>query len=108
MHRRGSGRGGSPAGHAGREDDRAGAGRAGTVEAPGGLDSLYSIVQMPRGIPVATFAIGEAGAVNAALFAVAMLAAGDDALAARLDDYRAEQSAKAEAMVLPPGGSPEV
>ena len=67
-----------------------------------GLDSLYSIVQMPRGIPVATFAIGEAGAVNAALFAVAMLAAGDAVLAARLDDYRAEQSAKAEAMVLPP------
>ncbi len=70
-----------------------------------GLDSLYSIVQMPRGIPVATFAIGEAGALNAALFAVAMLAAGDAVLAARLDDYRAEQTAKAEAMVLPPAAA---
>ena len=57
-----------------------------------GLDSLYSIVQMPRGIPVATFAIGGAGAVNAALFAVAMLANGDRALAARLADWRAQQT----------------
>lgn len=58
-----------------------------------GVDSLYSIVQMPRGIPVATFAIGEAGAANAALFAAAMLAVGDAALAARLDAFRAAQAA---------------
>jgi 5-(carboxyamino)imidazole ribonucleotide mutase len=57
-----------------------------------GLDSLYSIVQMPRGIPVATFAIGEAGAANAALFAAAMLASGDEGLAARLDAFRAAQA----------------
>ena len=63
-----------------------------------GLDSLYSIVQMPRGIPVATFAIGEAGAVNAALFAVAMLAVSDPGLRARLDAYRARQTAAAQAM----------
>ena len=67
-----------------------------------GLDSLYSIVQMPRGVPVATFAIGEAGAANAALFAVAMLAIGDPQLAQRLQSFRAEQQAKAEAMTLPP------
>lgn len=67
-----------------------------------GLDSLYSIVQMPRGIPVATFAIGEAGAANAALFAVAMLAVADPQLAARLKTFRAAQQAKAEAMTLPP------
>lgn len=58
-----------------------------------GVDSLYSIVQMPKGIPVATFAIGEAGAANAALFAAAMLAVGDQALAARLDAFRAAQTA---------------
>jgi 5-(carboxyamino)imidazole ribonucleotide mutase len=63
-----------------------------------GLDSLYSIVQMPKGIPVATFAIGPAGAANAALFAVAMLAAHDTALAARLADYRQRQTAAARAM----------
>ena len=63
-----------------------------------GLDSLYSIVQMPRGIPVATFAIGEAGAVNAVLFAVAMLAVSDAALRTRLDAYRARQTAAAQAM----------
>lgn len=67
-----------------------------------GLDSLYSIVQMPRGVPVATFAIGEAGAANAALFAVAMLATGNSRLAERLQSFRAEQQAKAEAMTLPP------
>ncbi len=66
-----------------------------------GLDSLYSIVQMPKGIPVATFAIGEAGAANAALFAVAMLAHNDAALAARLDAFRASQTKAARAMVLP-------
>jgi 5-(carboxyamino)imidazole ribonucleotide mutase len=63
-----------------------------------GVDSLYSIVQMPKGIPVATFAIGPAGAVNAALFAVAMLANEDAALRARLEDYRARQTAAARAM----------
>jgi 5-(carboxyamino)imidazole ribonucleotide mutase len=63
-----------------------------------GLDSLYSIVQMPRGIPVATFAIGSAGAANAALFAVALLAATDDALRVRLDAFRARQSDAARAM----------
>ena len=63
-----------------------------------GLDSLYSIVQMPRGIPVATFAIGEAGAVNAALFAVAMLAVADARLRNRLDAYRVRQTAAAKAM----------
>jgi 5-(carboxyamino)imidazole ribonucleotide mutase len=63
-----------------------------------GLDSLYSIVQMPKGIPVATFAIGAAGAANAALFAVAMLAQGDEALAKRLAAYRAEQTEAARAM----------
>lgn len=68
-----------------------------------GEDSLLSIVQMPKGIPVATFAIGEAGAANAALTAVAMLAAGDEALAARLLAYRQDQSAAARAMRLPPG-----
>ncbi|HEY4957578.1 MAG TPA: 5-(carboxyamino)imidazole ribonucleotide mutase [Caldimonas sp.] len=63
-----------------------------------GLDSLYSIVQMPKGVPVATFAIGSAGAANAALFAIAMLAAGDDALRAKLEAWRARQSEAARAM----------
>ncbi len=63
-----------------------------------GVDSLYSIVQMPKGIPVATFAIGEAGAVNAALFAVAILAAEDPVLRAKLHAYRARQSEAARAM----------
>ncbi len=66
-----------------------------------GQDSLYSIVQMPKGIPVATFAIGEAGAANAALFAVAMLAAGDAVLADRLAAFRQAQAAKVLAMKLP-------
>lgn len=65
-----------------------------------GLDSLYSIVQMPRGVPVATFAIGAAGAANAALFAVAMLANEDDALRVRLDAFRARQTDAARAMKL--------
>jgi 5-(carboxyamino)imidazole ribonucleotide mutase len=69
-----------------------------------GLDSLYSIVQMPKGIPVATFAIGAAGAANAALFAVAMLSLRDAHLLARLNAYRAEQTAAARAMALPPAG----
>jgi len=63
-----------------------------------GLDSLYSIVQMPRGIPVATFAIGPAGAANAALFAIAMLAGDDPGLRAKLHAYRARQTEAARAM----------
>ena len=66
-----------------------------------GEDSLLSIVQMPKGIPVATFAIGEAGAANAALFAVAMLAAGNAELARRLAEFRAAQTDKARSMWLP-------
>ena len=67
-----------------------------------GKDSLLSIVQMPKGIPVATFAIGEAGAANAGLFAVALLAATDVALADRLEAFRAEQTASVLAMNLDP------
>ena len=63
-----------------------------------GVDSLHSIVQMPKGSPVATFAIGDGGAANAALFAVAMLALGDAALAAKLDAFRARQTDVARAM----------
>ena len=63
-----------------------------------GVDSLHSIVQMPKGVPVATFAIGAAGAANAALFAVAMLANADPALAAQLDAFRARQTEAARAM----------
>lgn len=63
-----------------------------------GVDSLHSIVQMPRGIPVATFAIGAAGAANAALFAVAMLANADAALRAKLLAFRARQTEAARAM----------
>jgi 5-(carboxyamino)imidazole ribonucleotide mutase len=66
-----------------------------------GEDSLHSIVQMPKGIPVATFAIGEAGAANAALFAVAMLARSDAALAAKLQAFRAKQTQAAKDMKLP-------
>jgi 5-(carboxyamino)imidazole ribonucleotide mutase len=66
-----------------------------------GLDSLLSIVQMPTGIPVATFAIGEAGAHNAALFAVAMLATTDAAIAERLSRYRSTLDAKVQALTLP-------
>jgi 5-(carboxyamino)imidazole ribonucleotide mutase len=67
-----------------------------------GVDSLHSIVQMPKGIPVATFAIGNAGAANAALFALAMLATGDADLRARLEAYRARQTETARGMTLPP------
>ncbi|MDW5441424.1 5-(carboxyamino)imidazole ribonucleotide mutase [Polaromonas sp. SM01] len=67
-----------------------------------GVDSLHSIVQMPKGVPVATFAIGNAGAANAALFAVAMLASHDPVLADKLQAFRAEQTAAARAMTLPP------
>lgn len=66
-----------------------------------GEDSLLSIVQMPKGIPVATFAIGEAGAANAALAAVAILALNDAALAERLQQYRRQQTEAAQAMKLP-------
>lgn len=66
-----------------------------------GMDSLYSIVQMPKGIPVATFAIGEAGATNAALFAAAMLANHDPALNGRLQAFRLRQSETVLAMQLP-------
>lgn len=66
-----------------------------------GEDSLYSIVQMPKGVPVATFAIGEAGAANAALYAVTILAVTDKALYTKLQDFRKEQNAKARAMELP-------
>ncbi len=66
-----------------------------------GVDSLHSIVQMPKGIPVATFAIGEAGAANAALFAVAMLANENPALNARLQAFRKTQTEKVLAMKLP-------
>jgi 5-(carboxyamino)imidazole ribonucleotide mutase len=69
-----------------------------------GADALHSIVQMPKGIPVATFAIGDAGAANAALFAVAMLANGDASLRARLEAYRARQTEAARSMTLPPAG----
>ena len=68
-----------------------------------GVDSLLSIVQMPAGIPTATFAIGDAGAVNAALFAISMLAsAGDAELAQKLDDFRQAQSDKVKASELSP------
>ena len=66
-----------------------------------GQDSLYSIVQMPKGIPVATFAIGEAGAANAALFAVSLLANVDASLAAKLADYRERLKEQVAAMQLP-------
>lgn len=67
-----------------------------------GQDSLYSIVQMPKGVPVATFAIGKAGAINAALFAVSMLAVNDSALAQKLEDFRTQQRDSVLAMSLPP------
>ncbi len=63
-----------------------------------GVDSLHSIVQMPKGVPVATFAIGEAGAANAALFAVAMLARDDEVLRTKLEAYRSRQTEAARAM----------
>ncbi len=67
-----------------------------------GVDSLYSIVQMPKGVPVATFAIGAAGAANAALFAVAMLACDNASLRAQLDTFRQTQTETARGMTLPP------
>ena len=70
-----------------------------------GVDSLHSIVQMPKGIPVGTFAIGAAGAANAALFAVAMLATDNPALLQALEAFRAAQTEAARAMTLPPVGA---
>ena len=67
-----------------------------------GVESLHSIVQMPKGIPVATFAIGTAGAANAALFAVAMLALDNPRLRTQLDTFRAQQTELARGMTLPP------
>ena len=67
-----------------------------------GVDSLHSIVQMPAGVPVATFAIGEAGATNAALFAISILASSDEALAKKLNEFRDVQSQIAMNMSLPP------
>jgi len=67
-----------------------------------GMDSLLSIVQMPKGVPVATFAIGTAGAANAALFAVSLLALDDAGLASKLEDFRAAQTDMALNMELPP------
>ena len=67
-----------------------------------GEDSLLSIVQMPKGIPVATFAIGEAGAANAALFAIAQLATTDTGLASKLKQFRADQHQQVLNMTLPP------
>ncbi len=72
-----------------------------TSRALQGLDSLLSIVQMPKGIPVATFAVGEAGAANAGLFAVAMLARSDAKLAKKLAAFRKKQTASVRAMKLP-------
>lgn len=67
----------------------------------GGLDSLLAMVQMPKGIPVATFAIGDAGSANAALFAIAMLALHDAGLAKKLEAFRAKQVAAVKAVKLP-------
>jgi len=67
-----------------------------------GVDSLHSIVQMPAGIPVATFAIGEAGATNAALFAISILSNTDESLASKLENFREIQTQKALNMSLPP------
>jgi len=67
-----------------------------------GMDSLLSIVQMPKGIPVATYAIGEAGAANAALSAISMLAIDDDSLAQKLSEFREQQQQNVFAMTLPP------
>jgi 5-(carboxyamino)imidazole ribonucleotide mutase len=66
-----------------------------------GVDSLHSIVQMPKGVPVATFAIGEAGAANAALYAVQILSITDKNLEEKLAEFRKNQNAKARAMTLP-------
>ncbi len=67
-----------------------------------GMDSLLSIVQMPKGVPVATFAIGEAGAANAALYAASILATADDSLSAKLEQFRKDQQQMVFDMQLPP------
>ena len=67
-----------------------------------GMDSLLSIVQMPKGVPVATFAIGEAGATNAALYAASILATADDSLTAKLEQFRKDQQQMVFDMQLPP------
>jgi 5-(carboxyamino)imidazole ribonucleotide mutase len=67
-----------------------------------GMDSLLSIVQMPKGVPVATFAIGEAGAANAALYAISILASSDDALVSKLEQFRKDQQQMVFDMELPP------
>jgi len=67
-----------------------------------GMDSLLSIVQMPKGVPVATFAIGEAGAANAALYAASILATADDSLSAKLDQFRKDQQQMVFDMQLSP------
>jgi 5-(carboxyamino)imidazole ribonucleotide mutase len=72
-----------------------------TSRSLGGLDSLLSIAQMPKGIPVATFAVGEAGAANAALFAIAVLANDNLTLARKLSAFRTRQRARVKAMKLP-------
>ena len=69
----------------------------------GGLDSLYSIVQMPKGIPVATFAIGKAGAANAGLFAVSLLSVADASLLKKIQNYREGLVEQVHGMTLPPG-----
>ncbi len=70
-----------------------------------GVDSLHSIVQMPKGIPVATFAIGAAGAANAALFAIAMMGTTNSDMRLELDAFRRDQTQKAQSMTLPVSGS---
>ena len=67
-----------------------------------GMDSLLSIVQMPKGVPVATFAIGEAGAANAALYAASILASGDDSLTGKFEQFRSDQQQMVFDMQLPP------
>jgi 5-(carboxyamino)imidazole ribonucleotide mutase len=76
------------------------------TKALSGVDSLHSMVQMPKGVPVATFAIGPAGAANAALFAVAMLANQNPELHKRLQAFRTAQTEAARAMVVPPQEAP--
>lgn len=76
-----------------------------TSRALKGLDSLLSIVQMPKGVPVATFAIGEAGAANAGLFAAALIARDEPTLARKLAAFRRKQTATVRAMKLPPVGA---
>ena len=87
-HHRRRRRRGAPSRHDGFDDDAAGPRRAGREQSAKGQDSLYSIVQMPAGVPVGTLAIGEAGAKNAGLLAAEILALSDNALSDRLEDWR--------------------